>query len=96
MPEASLPPACAMAGFPPPPPLICGAMALMSAFASKPAATASGVPAASTMGLPSFSAASTTAPGRPRRARRTSHAWRMPPASMAASPADGRLAMMTG
>ena len=39
--------------------------------------TASGVPAANSVGLPSFSVASTAAPGWPRRARSTSHMLRI-------------------
>ena len=77
MPEASLPPACAMAAFPPPPPLMFPEIALMTAPASKPASTASGVPAANSVGLPSFSVASTAAPGWPKRARSTSHMLRI-------------------
>ena len=52
MPETSLPPACAMVGLPPPPPLISREICLITAPALKPFSTASSVPAASRIGVP--------------------------------------------
>ena len=75
-PLASLPPACAMVGLPPPPPLMLPAMALMIAPALKPAATAPSVPAAIKIGVPLLSDAMTQAQGSPRRARTISHKLR--------------------
>ena len=66
-------------------------MALMMAPALKPAATASSVPAAMSTGLPSFTPATTMAPGASMRLRTTSHILRIWPPSRTSV-----RAMMTG
>ena len=68
-------------GFPPPPPLTQGAIALITAPALNPAATASSLPAAINIGRSSFTAASTTAPGSVIRERITSQRFRICPPS---------------